>query len=312
MWLHRIIYFCALIGSFLYYVMYPHWIAWYLWVLVLLFAPFDLLISLPGMLTRRITLTVPNTLEIGEAGQLHITTLAKNRFLSGSLKIKLYVKSELVTACHRITCSGISGSCHSTDIDTSHCDVIHLTVKRFWACSLMGICALPISADYKAATVILPAPVRPPNYEPMSVPLRLFPKPGGGFSEDHEMRPYRTGDPVKMMHWKLSAKHDSLVVREALAPISLNRLIDVTPWNGPTEREMAISRLRWSSAHLLEKGFAHYVRIGEHGAVIPIAQSQDLTVFLYKTLVGADLPMLTYSPTFFTWVLRIDGKRVAG
>ena len=42
------------------------------------------------------------------------------------------------------------------------------------------------------------------------------PKPGGGFSEDHDLRPYIEGDPMNLVHWKLSSKHDELIVRESL------------------------------------------------------------------------------------------------
>ena len=312
MWQHRVIYLFALISLSLYYVMYPHWISWYLWVLILLLLPFDLLVSLPGMLARRIDLASPDTLELGETGQLTVTTLSKNPLLSGLLKVLLHESGEYGDTYHRFRCEAGRGSKFRLEIDTSQSDILHYSVRRLSVCSLVGLIALPVRVDCKAAVVVLPQPVRPPNFEPQSVPVRLFPKPGGGFSEEHDLRPYRLGDPVKMMHWKLSAKHDSLIVREALAPITLNRLISTVLWDGPVERDVIIGRLRWCSAHLLGQGFVHYVRIGERGTVMPIAHTQDLTDFLYKTLVGASLPLNTFSPTYFTWVLRIDAKRVAG
>ena len=312
MWLHRFIYLTALVALTLYYVMYPHWISWYLWVFILLLVPFDLLISLPGMLGRRIELASPNTLERGETGHLTVTTLSKNLFPTGPLKLRLYETGEYGKSRHSIRCEGSHGSWFRLEIDTSRSNVIHFSTRRLWVCSLVGLFALPVRAASKVAVVVLPPPVRPPNFEPLSQPVRLIPKPGGGFSEEHELRPYRQGDSVKMMHWKLSAKHDSLIVREALVPLSLNRLISATLWNGPAERDVIISRLRWSSAYLLEQGFAHHVQIGERGTVMPITQGQDMASFLYKTLVGADLPHNTLSPTFFTWVLTIDARRVAG
>ncbi|MFQ8759734.1 MAG: AAA family ATPase [Intestinimonas sp.] len=36
--------------------------------------------------------------------------------------------------------------------------------------------------------------------------------------EDYDLRPYRPGDPIRTVHWKLTSKRDELVVRETLEP----------------------------------------------------------------------------------------------
>ena len=41
----------------------------------------------------------------------------------------------------------------------------------------------------------------------------MKPKPQG-FSEEHELRPYREGDAINLIHWKLSSKYDEPIVRE--------------------------------------------------------------------------------------------------
>jgi len=178
--------------------------------------------------------------------------------------------------------------------------------------------------------LILPTPVRPPNSIPLPAAPRLLPKPGGGFSEEHDLRPYRLGDPFNTMHWKISAKLDSLIVREPLAPPPHNRLISLTVWSEPNERDLILGRLRWSSAYLLERGFPHYVRLGERGSVVEIAQPEDLIAFLHWSLiekntgegmigetvavmVGARLrsrkQLTTAVPsTHFSWILKIDAR----
>ena len=313
MWLPRLVYLSVLFISSLYYVMYPHWFAWYLWVLVLLFLPFDFLISLPGMRARQLALTSPRILELGAQGELVITALSLSSLPSGPLTTRVYEIGERGKFCHRILLSGGHGPRYGIDIDTSATDVIHFEVRRSWAHSLMGLTALPVFARYETAVTVLPAPIQPPNYDPLSSSaLRLYPKPGGGFSEEHDLRPYRLGDPIKMMHWKLSAKHDTLIVREALAPLPQTRLINAPMWDTAYERDLVVGRLRWCSASLLEQAQPHFVRIGDQGKVAWIETPEDMDVFLYASLVGTEVPMTTFVPARFSWVLNIDAKRVAG
>ena len=95
------------------------------------------------------------------------------------------------------------------------------------------------------------------------------------------MRAYRFGDPINMVHWKLSAKYDSLIVREALIPSPHSRLVHCALWNGPEERDLILGRMRWVSIWLLERGLPHYAKIGEKGQILEITQPEDLIAFFY-------------------------------
>ena len=170
----------------------------------------------------------------------------------------------------------------------------------------MGLFSMPVSVDSSARALVLPAPVRPPRALPPAYSGTLRPKPGGGFSEEHDVRPYRQGDPVRMMHWKLTAKRGHPIVREALEPPRLNRLIRCAAWKDAGERDLILGRLRWMSDYLIGQSCPHYVKIEGRGEAAKITRPGDLTEYLYKALDSTFSMIPASPPARFTWIFDID------
>jgi len=156
--------------------------------------------------------------------------------------------------------------------------------------------------------LIMPAPVRPAHVTSLPRGIVFYPKPGGGFSEDYDLRPYRDGDQLRNVHWKVSAKADSLMVREPLIPPPHRRLVEASYWGGARERDLILGRLRWISNYLLSWDMPYYVRIGKDGPVAEITEPRDLTSFIRRTLDGSHnvSPPVTSAPSSFEWVFKID------
>ena len=70
-------------------------------------------------------------------------------------------------------------------------------------------------------------------------------QPGGGFSEIHDLREYRPGDSLHEIHWKLSAKTDKLIVREAEEP-DLGLVVLSFDFSGTrTQLDSTLRQLLW-------------------------------------------------------------------
>jgi len=310
MWTHRIIYFLILVLAAVFFVMYPHWFAWYFLIFSLIVFPFDIIISLPGMITRRVALSAPYTMEQGETGDFVISVGASGRFPSGYLKMRLSIRDNDRARKQRVKCTGAAGSKVVSAIDTTHCGVISYTLKRCWAASIIGLFSIPVPVRRSATVLILPSPVKPPGSVDVPLAVVLRPKPGGGFSEEHDLRPFREGDQMKYVHWKLSAKHDSLIYREALSPPPQSRLIHASRWKGAHARDVILGRLRWVSGYLLEKDLPHFVKIGDSLRVEEISRPDDLVNCIYHALDnsfrGARISVPASSR--FSWVYEIDAR----
>ena len=85
------------------------------------------------------------------------------------------------------------------------------------------------------------------------------PKPGGGFSEIHDLREYRPGDSLHEIHWKLSAKSDKLIVREAEEP-DLGLIVLSFDFSGTrTQLDSTLRQLLWLSGWLIDRGVPHQI-----------------------------------------------------
>jgi len=306
----RIIFAFTLAGTVLFFVLFPYWFSWYLLVLVMLLVPFDLIISLPGMLSRRIILSVAKILEQGEDGALVITAVQLSSFHAGCIKMWMKVSGDDFTTWRRFVCGAERGSRYEVAVDTSRCGVTVFETKRIWTVSLIGLFCIPTNVSCRAAVLVMPAPLKPPHTVALPRGVILRPKPGGGFSEDYDLRPYRKGDPIRSVHWKVSAKFDSLIIREPLVPPPHSRLILAPRWSGSRELRMILGQLRWVSDYLLKWNLPYYIKLGEDGPIAEIARSADLLDYLYIVLSGAaeTLPAPSVMPSSFAWVFQIDAK----
>jgi hypothetical protein len=308
--IRRIIFALSLLGSVFFYILYYPWISWYILVLFLLLVPFDLIISLPGMLTKSIMLSVPPVLEKGASGVLKITTIHLKSYPVRCIKIRLHVAGDDFAAKCRVRCEAERDSRSEVIVDTSRSGLTVFEVKRLWTISLLGLFSLPLNPGGRVTVLVLPPPVKPANTVALPRGILLRPKPGGGFSEEHDMRTYRPGDPVRSIHWKISAKFDSLIIREPLVPPPHSRLVRIMPWENAAECDLTLGRLRWVSGYLLKWELPFYVQLGNDGQIAEIKQESELTDYLRSVLdAAADKPAAPgYVPARFSWVFRVDAK----
>jgi len=307
MWTRRLIYSFALAGAAVFTVLYPFWFSWYLLVLLFLLAFFDLLISLPGMLKRRVVFDAPGVLEHGEHGSLIITTIAEKPYPAKCIKAWLRVSGDDFSIRRRFVFSAENSSRYEVAIDTSRSGVTSFVCDRIWVVSLIGIFCIPAKVHCRAAVLILPEPIKPPHIVALPRGVILRPKPGGGFSEDYDLRPYRKGDLIRSVHWKVSAKFGSLIIREPLIPPAHSRLVHVAKWTSAGDRDLIIGRLLWVSAFLLKWELPYYIRLGDGGPIEEIDSKEELYEYLYHTL-GSAVKILhspTGVPIRFAWVFRV-------
>ena len=309
----RVIYVISLAGLVAFYALYPFWISQYFVIVMLLLIPLDLLVSMPGVLTRRISLSAPPVLDIGSSGTLFLTTHLRKPFPSGRIKARLITIGDDFTTRRKIICDPEDGSRHSIAIDTSHCGVTVFKIKRLNTSSVIGLFSPAVSVDCMATSMILPAPKKPKHIVSLPRGVILAPKPGGGFSENIDLRPYRKGDPVRSIHWKLSAKYDSIIIREPLVPPRHSRLVRFVKWSGARERDIIVGRLRWVSDYLLKWDLPYFIRLGDDGPTAEIACEKDFMDYIFGVMGNKEhsFPALSSLPSRFSWVLHIDAKEGA-
>jgi len=305
---NRVIYILTLVCALIFYTFYPPWFSWYLLVLVLLLLPLDLLISLPGLMSKRLIMSVPYFLEKDEPAAGRLSAYHLKSFPVRCIYAKVHITGDGFFRKVKLKCTAQQGNFTELKIDTSQSGVTVFEVKKASVISLLGIFSLPLRQKTRQAVLILPKPVKPKNSVSLQQGINLRPKPGGGFSEEHDLREYRQGDPVRSIHWKVSAKFDTLIIREPLELPPHSRLVHIMPWKNAAERDLILGCLRWVCEYLLKRKMPFYARYGDELEITEIKHESEMAAYLHyvldKTVHRFAVPEQV--PTRFSWIYRID------
>lgn len=255
-----LLYLLALAGTVVFHIYYFGWFSWFLLVLALVLPWFSLLVSLLAMLRVRLHLDTPADCLRGEPA--YVTLRATNGFLPmPRCRFRLTVRSVMTGGTVSLKQQTPGHDSWYVPLDTAHCGVLRCSVGKGRVYDYLGLFCLPVRAGEEAELRIRPAPVPPEKLPNLSQFLtrRRQPKPGGGFSEEHELRDYRPGDHLRDMHWKLSVKTDRLIVREAQEPIRGLTLLTLDLAGSAAEVDSVLEQLLWLSQWLLEHDTEHQV-----------------------------------------------------
>lgn len=199
-------------------------------------------------------------------------------------------------------------------LDTHHCGGYIASVRRGRVWDYMELFSFPIRNTGTQTVIIRPAPVvmdNPPQPENRP-PVRWKPKPGGGFSDNHELRPFRPGDDRKQIHWKLSAKVGSLILREPMLPLRGKTLLTLILEGDPEELDRKLGIFLWLGRYLLERAHPFELRaLTGQGTVRFSVDSEKSLLKALDALLLTDLSRSGHLPEFFPdaeWHYHIGGQ----
>lgn len=271
MWGRRILYalvlLCALMGQLLDVGYLFH----FLFFAVLWLPALGLAVSLPAMLGCRAELSVKTPqVRRGEeaAWTLQLTGRSRLPLARSAGRLQLENRTTGRRLRYRLSMRrAIPGGGRSWRVDTSHCGLVECRVDRLRVCDCLGLIALPVKAPPVGRLLVCPRPADPGRLELPEGAGRPTPVPRGksASGEDYELRPFREGDSLRAVHWKMSAKRDELVTRELLED---RRPVPVLTFDhfGPPERlDRTLDRLAGLSQTLLERERPHEVRWAHPG-----------------------------------------------
>ena len=290
----RILYIAALLLALLGQILDVGYLFHFTFFAVLVFPLLGLLISLPAMLGCRAELTASaQRLTRGESASWTLSISNRFRLPVARTSYRLRVSNRLSGEVH-------SGRSVLRDVmpeedrvwtlETDHCGAVECRVERLWVCDCLGLFAPPVRLPERTTVLVAPLPEAPgpvelPEGTGVSVPM---PKGRTVFGESYELRPYRAGDSLRMIHWKMSAKRDELVTRETPEDVRLLPVLTFDHFGLMEQVDRTLDRLEGYSTALLEQDRPHEVRWvhPETGAVrrYPVNARRDWEVCLAAIL----------------------------
>ena len=132
------------------------------------------------------------------------------------------------------------------------------------AYDFMGLFPIPLKGQ--RAVYLLAEPQPEGEDVPAGLDGQLSEEPmrreQGSTLDDYAVRPYRPGDSLRIVHWKLSSKLDELVVREPESDHRPDVVLLFDLYGQPERVDALLDRLAACSLQLREKGRAHRLGVG--------------------------------------------------
>lgn len=295
-------YLLTLLGCTVFYGLYREWFSWLLLVVVISLPWFSLLVSLPGMLSAGCRLHCPESARMDMPVRI---SLEVTGWLSAPLlKSRLALHNKLTAQTHKIS----SGK----RLPTNHCGYLQITYDKVLLGDCLGLWRRRLRKGGDVGIYIEPKPVAceiPQQLQPRAVSL-WKPKPGGGFSENHDLRLYRPGDDLRSIHWKMTAKVGKLIYREPIVPAQQGYLLTMTLCGDPDILDKKLGQLLYAGQTLLDRQLPYSVccRTGEGTVEFAVTDTHSLKEGLHTLLRSTPaLGETEFSGKNVLWQYHIGG-----
>lgn len=241
----RLAYLAALSGCAVFYIAYGEWFSYLALVLMVLLPWLSLVLSLPVMLSFRVSVEGADTLPVGTPGELWLQ--GRSRLPMPPFRGRIRLRR-----CFDDTLRWYDSR---EGLPTAHCGSWIATGEQVRICDYLGLFAFPVRCDGPRTVCIRPLPVPIDDLPGLDSYLARAwkPKPGGGFAENHELRPFRPGDNLNQIHWKLTAKAGKWMLREPMEPQRGLVLVTMELRGSDEELDRKLGQLLWLGQLLLEK-----------------------------------------------------------
>lgn len=295
-----IFYLLGLAAAVVFHAYYFGWYSWFVLQLIVLLPLFSLLVSLPAMLRARLRLEVSG--ECMHCDAAYVTVQAEGGFLPlppcrFSLRTEHVMTGERTSQRHK----SLGKENWYIRLDTDHVGLLRCSTERARVYDYLKLFRIPLRTGAPVELLVKPHAQEPEQLPNLTrfMTKRLQPKPGGGFSEEHEMRPYRPGDMMRDVHWKLSVKTNDLIIREAQEPIRGKVLLTLDLAGSADTIDRTLSIFCWLSGWLLEHDTPHQLAWIDptdcHAVTADIAnaeQQEETLNRLLRSKLRQDLPSL--------------------
>ncbi len=282
------IYILTLIGSFVFFLYYQMWLSWYVLVLVLLVPVFALVLAILARSGRTVRFNAPASVKIGDKKNMEMRLGGKKWAVFSFMTITIRITEMMTGKSERIRILGYESSATLIPVKTEHCGTFRYEVEKIKVYDCFGL--FGFSGKKKAASevTVRPVPVMPEVLPDMNgfkaKNLRPATTP---YSEIYDVREYVIGDPIKNIHWKASAKRDTLLVKEPQEECSGHARVFMALSHDQEKLDKNLGEMLFTSNYFLEHELPHKIRVLpplKREVAFDIESSRDLEMAVLRIL----------------------------
>lgn|GEM_PF-4581735 len=293
----RLIYAFSIIAAIVFCIFYTGWLAIFLLFVIALVPVFSFLLTLPAALKLHVKISCPETIDRGENFNADIIVKAPYPIrLLRMTAVSLNHFTGVSEVFDVINVNAVQNVVVHEEVSSNQCGKISITLTKLKVYDYTGVFFVRLRAKSRVSVVVLPLLHKP--QEKYALPDEILHKhlvaaPAGTYAEEHDIRPYRIGDPMSTVHWKLSQKTASLLAKEPLVPIKQKNMVSFDYRGDVYRLEMVLGEALWLFSKLLDMHkTAHFVYFASDGSVTDKEIDSMNGLYSLITEILTDVPPL--------------------
>ena len=257
-----VIYILALLGAITFFLFYKMWLSWFILIIVLSIVPIALVVSFAASLFFQLEADAFRKVIKGDSTQISFTSYGLEMFPFALYSVKAPLKEMMTGAVSYIKLFSQSETTDSVIIDTKHCGTYRLTTAKVRIYDLFGLIFIPKTVDVSGAIVVMPIPQIPAEISDMDgFKAKGLKKSSNPNSEIYDIRTYMPGDPIKQIHWKISAKKDALMIKESQEATWGRSRVYLPMTRDREVMDRMLGEVMFTSKYFLDHEIEHKIRV---------------------------------------------------
>lgn len=255
------LYSISLIAAFIFFLFYKMWLSWYILIALLAIPVFALIVTITASLTVKFSVVNPAVTVKGKPAFIKLS-------IEGIASAFSFYKVKMITTDHMagtqekkviVICdNGVT----KIPLETDHCGAYSYKLSKLKVYDLLGFFHFDQNINKDIELLVKPSPEMP-GYMPdmygfKAKNLRKSSKPN---SEIYDIRDYQLGDPVKTIHWKMSAKKDKYLVKEPLEEYGGYSRVILKMTDDRDELDLHLGQILFTSKFFIDHEVAHIIRV---------------------------------------------------
>ena len=255
------LYSISLIAAFIFFLFYKMWLSWYILIALLTIPVFALIVTIAASLTVKFSVVNPAVTVKGKPAFIKLS-------IEGIASAFSFYKVKMITTDHMagtqekkviVICdNGVT----KIPLETDHCGAYSYKLSKLKVYDLLGFFHFDQNINKDIELLVKPSPEMP-GYMPdmygfKAKNLRKSSKPN---SEIYDIRDYQLGDPVKTIHWKMSAKKDKYLVKEPLEEYGGYSRVILKMTDDRDELDLHLGQILFTSKFFIDHEVAHIIRV---------------------------------------------------
>ena len=255
------IYLITLVSAFIFFLCYKMWVSWYCLIAVLMVPVLSLIACIIASSAIKFDSRSPSASQVGEENFIEVSIEGFASYFSFT-RIKMTVLDRMVGSSRKETFRIHDTGVLKVPVDTEHCGSYEYKLIKLQVYDLLGFFHIGKRIGRTYEILVKPVPsipdIMPNTYGFKAKNLRKSNQP---ISEIYDIRDYQPGDPVKSIHWKMSAKKDKLLVKEAFELYGGHSRLILKLTEDRDLLDLHLGEILFTSEYLLDHDVPHMIRV---------------------------------------------------